>query len=219
MTLRAAIAGCFCRLSVNSEAGGGVSPLPVVPAGLEAAADPDQVDIVRFLGGDGEGFAALMERYRQRAYGLALGFCGNHDDAMDAVQKSFIRIHRTLDRFQVGAPFFPWMYRIVRNTALNQRRDESRHRGDCPLEWVTEPANLPSPLQAAEAEDLRRRLWDAVESLSPELREVFLLYTFQGLKYREIADVLGVPLGTVMSRLHGARQKIRKHLGEEEVSA
>lgn len=219
MTLRATIAGCFCRLAANSEAGGGVSPLPVVPAGLDAAVDPDQVDIVRFLGGDGEGFAALMERYRHRAYGLALGFCGNHDDAMDAVQKSFIRIHRTLDRFQVGQPFFPWMYRIVRNTALNQRRDESRHRGDCPLEWVTEPANLPSPLQAAEAEDLRRRLWDAVESLSDELREVFLLYTFQGLKYREIADMLGVPLGTVMSRLHGARQKIRKHLGEEEVSA
>ncbi|MEZ4389084.1 MAG: RNA polymerase sigma factor [Candidatus Krumholzibacteriia bacterium] len=181
--------------------------------------DPDQQDIVRFQDGDGEGFAALMERYRHRAYGLALGFCGNHDDAMDAVQKSFIRIHRSLGGFRVGEPFFPWLYRIVRNTSFNQRRDETRHRGDCPLEWVTEPANLPSPLQMAEAEELRRRLWEAVDGLPVELREVFLLYTFQGLKYREIADVMAIPLGTVMSRLHSARQKIRKHLGEEEVTA
>ncbi len=160
-----------------------------------------------------------MERYRQRAYGLALGFVGNHDDAMDAVQKSFIRIHRSLDRFRAGEPFFPWFYRIVRNTALNQRRDERRHRGDCPLEWVTEPDRLPSPLQVAEAEELRVRLWAAVEALAQDLREVFLLYTFQGLKYREIADVLDIPLGTVMSRLHSARRRIRQHLGEEEVPA
>jgi len=184
----------------------------VVPDGNQ-----DQQDIIRFQGGDGEGFAALMERYRHRAYGLALGFVGNHDDAMDAVQKSFIRIHRSLDRFRVGEPFFPWFYRIVRNTALNQRRDERRHRGDCPLEWVTEPDRLPSPLQVAEAEELRIRLWQAVEALGDELREVFLLYTFQGLKYREIAELLDIPLGTVMSRLHSARRRIRQHLGEEVV--
>jgi RNA polymerase sigma-70 factor (ECF subfamily) len=150
---------------------------------------------------------------------MAVGYVGNRDDAMDAVQKAFIRIHRSLGRFRLGEPFFPWFYRIVRNTALNQRRDETRHRGDCPLEWVTEPARLPSPLQAAEAEELRVRLWEAVERLSDESREVFLLYTFQGLKYREIADLLDIPLGTVMSRLHGARRRIRQQLGEEEVPA
>ncbi|HOX25554.1 MAG TPA: RNA polymerase sigma factor [Candidatus Krumholzibacteria bacterium] len=189
------------------------------PAVEDQGGDHDQRDIARFQRGDAEGFEALMERYRQRAYGLALGFVGNHDDAMDAVQKSFIRIHRSLDRFRAGEPFFPWFYRIVRNTALNQRRDERRHRGDCPLEWVTEPDRLPSPLQVAEAEELRVRLWAAVEALAQDLREVFLLYTFQGLKYREIADVLDIPLGTVMSRLHSARRRIRQHLGEEEVPA
>jgi RNA polymerase sigma-70 factor (ECF subfamily) len=131
------------------------------------------------------------------------------------VQKAFIRVHRSLARFRPGEPFFPWFYRIVRNTALNQRRDESRHRGDCPLEWVTEPSRLPSPLQAAEAEELRVRLWGAVEALGDELREVFLLYTFQGLKYREIAELLEVPIGTVMSRLHAARQRIRARLEDE----
>jgi len=204
-------------LAANTDTGGGVDvPERAAPLG---EGDTDQHDIARFLAGETAGFEALMERYRHRAYALALGFVGNHDDAMDAVQKAFIRIHRSLGRFRAGEPFFPWFYRIVRNTALNQRRDEARHRGDCPLEWVTEPSQLPSPLQAAEAEQLRERLWAALEALGPELREVFLLYTFQGLKYREIADLLGIPLGTVMSRLHGARRRIREHLGEREATA
>ncbi len=204
----------FPRRSANSDAGGGVIRSPEDVPAERAETDRDRQDIIRFQDGDGEGFAALMERYRQRAYGLALGFCGNHDDAMDAVQKSFIRIHRSLGRFRVGEPFFPWFYRIVRNTSFNQRRDEARHHGDCPLEWVTEPSRLSTPLQAAEADELRRRLWEAVDTLAPELREVFLLYTFQGLKYREIAGLMEIPLGTVMSRLHGARKRIGAHLIE-----
>jgi len=208
------------RLAANNEAESGVSPASDASAVAQApAADQDQRDILRFQRGELAGFEALMQRYRNRAYGLALGFVGNHDDAMDAVQKSFIRIHRSLDRFRAGEPFFPWFYRIVRNTALNQKRDESRHKGDCPLEWVTEPARLPSPLQATEAEELKARLWTAIDGLGDELREVFLLYTFQGLKYREIAELLDIPLGTVMSRLHAARKRIRQHLGEGEVAS
>lgn len=207
------------RLAVNNDHGAGVaSPRDGDPA-VPPATDPDQRDIARFLRGDGSGFEAIMERYRQRAYTVALGLVGNHDDAMDAAQKAFLRIHRSLPKFRLGEPFFPWFYRIVRNSALNQRRDEARHRGDCPLEWVTEPDRLPSPLQVAEAEELRMRLWDAVQGLSPDLREVFLLYTFQGLKYRDIADLLDIPLGTVMSRLHAARRRIRQQLGEKELSA
>ncbi len=204
------------RLAANTDAGGGVLPPQEAPAGREG--DADQHDIVRFQDGDSAGFEALMERYRQRAHGIALGFVGNHDDAMDAVQKTFLRVHRSLGRFRVGEPFFPWFYRILRNTALNQRRDQARHRGDCPLEWVTEPSRLPSPLQVAEAEELRRRLWAAVDALGPQLREVFLLYTFQGLKYREIAGLLDIPLGTVMSRLHAARRSIRDRLGDRGVT-
>lgn len=215
------------RFGANTDGGGGV-PLPregaadgpdARPQPADPVAHEDQQDILRFQGGDTGGFEALMTRYRRRAYALAMGFVGNHDDAMDTVQKSFISIHRSLDRFRVGEPFFPWFYRIVRNTALNQKRNESRHRGDCPLEWVTEPSRLPSPLQAAEAEELKARLWQAVDALSDELREVFLLYTFQGLKYREIAELLDIPLGTVMSRLHGARTAIRRRLGEKEAEA
>jgi RNA polymerase sigma-70 factor (ECF subfamily) len=135
---------------------------------------------------------------------------------MDAVQKSFLRVHRSLQRFRLDEPFFPWLYRIVRNTALNQRRDEKRHQGDMPLEWVTRPDSAPDALTTTEANDLRERLAAAIAELPVEMREVFVMYHFQGKKYREIADAMSIPLGTVMSRLHAARLRLRPAAGLEE---
>lgn len=214
--------GAFIGGRANKDAGAGV---PVASTGVPgpAASDPweqqrhrDRADLERFLAGDTDGFEQLMNRYRQPAYGIALSLTGNHDDAMDAVQKSFLRIHRSLAKFRLDEPFFPWMYRIVRNTALNQRRDESRHRGDMPLEWVMKPDERPDALAAAEADDLRERLGRAIADLPPDLRVVFTLYHLQGLKYREIAQALDIPLGTVMSRLHAARLRLRPAAGLEE---
>lgn len=205
----------FSLDGVNSPGGGGVSPLPPrIPAGGDALPeDPDRrrdrQDIQRFLEGEARGFEELMERYRTRAYGIALSMTGNHDDAMDAVQKAFIRIHRSLDRFRLDEPFFPWLYRIVRNAALNQKRDEKRHRGEIPLEYVNQADGRPDPLQEAVAGDLKERLWQGLQAMPAELREVFMLYHFQGLRYREIAAAVDVPIGTVMSRLHAARMRLR----------
>lgn len=157
-----------------------------------------------------------MTRYRQRAYGIAVSLTGNHDDAMDAMQKAFIRIHHSLPRFLLDEPFFPWFYRIVRNTALNQRRDEKRHKGDVPLEWVKQSDGQPDPLSVTMADELRQKVWNGIQELPPEMREMFVLYHFQGLKYREIATTCGVPIGTVMSRLHAARTRLRQVAGLEE---
>lgn len=208
----------------NNRLDAGVSPASTGVPG-PVAVDPweqqrlrDRADIERFLTGDTDGFEQLMNRYRQPAYGIALGLTGNHDDAMDAVQKSFLRVHRSLGRFRLEEPFFPWLYRIVRNTALNQRRDEKRHQGDLPLEWVTKPASGPDGLAAAEAADLRARLGRAIAELPAEMRTVFMLYHFEGRKYREIAEVMDIPLGTVMSRLHAARLRLRTAAGLEEAS-
>jgi RNA polymerase sigma-70 factor (ECF subfamily) len=188
----------------------------IAAAGPDPEQARDRADIVRFLAGETKGFEDLMTRYQQRAYGIALSLTGSHDDAMDAMQKSFIRVHRSLGRFRLEEPFFPWLYRIVRNTALNQRRDEKRHRGEVPLEWVHETDGRPDPLEQTVAEDLKRRLWDGIQELPPEMREVFVLYHFQGMKYREIATACGIPLGTVMSRLHAARLRLRDTAGLEE---
>ncbi len=184
----------------------------------DAEREADRRDISRYLAGDPDGFEVLMKRYQQQAYGIALGLCGNHDDAMDATQKAFIRVHRSLERFRLDDPFFPWLYRIVRNAALNQRRDEKRHKGEVPLEWVKQSDGRPSPLEETTADELRHRLWSGIQELSPELKEVFLLYHFQGLKYREIAAAVDVPMGTVMSRLHSARVQLRKVVDEEDPS-
>ncbi len=177
----------------------------------------DRADIERFLAGNDEGFEDLMMRYRHRAYGIALSLTGNHDDAMDAMQKAFIRVHRSLPKFRIDEPFFPWLYQIVRNAAHNQRRDEKRHKGEVPLEWVTKPDGRPDPLSETVADDLRERIWHGLQEMPEEMREVFHLYHFEGLKYREIADLQGVPIGTVMSRLHAARLKLRQAAGLEEL--
>lgn len=211
--------------SANNRTRAGVRPSATeAHTGPQAQAEARQVehladrrDISRFLEGDTKGFEALMDRYRQQAYGVALGLCGNHDDAMDATQKAFIRVHRSLHRFRQEEAFFPWLYRIVRNCAFNQRRDERRHKSDVPLEWVKQPDGRPGPLEQAIVSDLRERLWAAIQKLSPDLREVFLLYHFQGLKYREIAAACDVPIGTVMSRLHAARLRMRAVVDEEEI--
>jgi RNA polymerase sigma-70 factor (ECF subfamily) len=137
---------------------------------------------------------------------------------MDAMQKAYIRVHRSLGRFRLEEPFLPWLNRIVRNTSLNQKRDEKRHQGDCPLEWVTKSDGQPDPLALALGDDLRDRLWQGLQELPEEMREVFSLYHFEGLKYREIADLLAVPIGTVMSRLHAARTSLRAVVDREETS-
>jgi len=213
----------FAVPPANKPAPGGVGT-PSAASSADAS-DPwdeqrrrDRADIERFLGGEEEGFEQLMMRHRQKAYGIALGLTGSHDDAMDAVQKAFLRVYRSLGRFRLDEPFFPWFYRIVRNTALNQRRDEKRHQGEMPLEWVTQPDGSPDPLAAAVATDLRERLWRGLNELPLEMREVFHLYHFQGLKYREIAETVGCPIGTVMSRLHAARLRLREAAGLEDES-
>ncbi len=216
----------FFQSSSNNAGGSGVVPVHG-PGERDRDREPtpedrqrarDRRDIQLFLSGEDMGFEDLMNRYRLRAYATALSLTGNHDDAMDAVQKAFINVHRTLDRFRLDEPFFPWLYRIVRNAALNQKRNEGRHRGDVPLEWVRKGDERPDPLRQTELEDLRRRIWTRLNELPAEQREVFVLYHFQGLKYRQIADVLRIPVGTVMSRLHAARLQLRSACGLEDES-
>lgn len=215
--------GLFSAFPTNIDGDGRV-PASVRPdtAKTSAAVPADEErlrdggDIRRFLAGDSRGFEDLMNRYRHRAYGIALSVTGDHDVAMDAVQKAFLRIHRSLGGFREGEAFFPWFYRIVKNAALNQRRDEKRHEGEIPLEWVKQSDGRPNPYELVVADDLRQRLWDGIQELPDEMREVFMLYHFQGLKYKDIAAACDIPLGTVMSRLHAARTRLRQSAGLEE---
>lgn len=213
--------GLFSSIPSNKPDPRGVSTPSEASTSLQQAEDDaarrrDSDDVRRFLAGDTSGFEDLMNRYRNRAYGIALSITGDHDVAMDAVQKAFLRIHKSLDRFRLEDTFYPWLYRIVKNASLNQRRDEKRHKGEIPLEWVKQSDGRPSPHELLVADDLRQRLWNGIQELPEEMREVFMLYHFQGMKYKDIADTCNIPVGTVMSRLHAARIRLRKTAGLEE---
>ena len=164
--------------------------------------------------GDRSAFSALVKAYQRRAYAAAYTYMQNRDEAMDVAQDAFVKAYRAMDRFDPAMPFYPWLYRIVRNTALNAIKKKKR-RGESSLESMMEKGydardEGRGPDGDAELRDLKRALAGAMEALSPEQREIIRLRHMLELSYAEIADCLGVPQGTVMSRLHGARKKLKE---------
>lgn len=163
--------------------------------------------------GDRAAFGELVRTYQRRAYAVAYGFVGNRDDALDMAQESFARAYKAMPRFDSGLPFYPWFYRIIKNTCLNHLKRKRRH-GETSLDGMMESGydlagSVNDPVRTAELGDLRQSIGAAMTRLSEEHREILLLRHFQGLSYAEIAECLGVPKGTVMSRLHAARGNLR----------
>jgi len=179
-------------------------------------ATDDRVLAMRAKRGEIEAFEQLVNRYKKKAYFVALSFVGNHEDALDISQDSFVKAFRSLRRFRTELSFFPWFYTIVRNNCLNHLR-RVRHRGEKSLDELRESgfdifdAGV-QPDEAAHGDELRGKVRKAIGLLSTEHREVITLRHFQGMSYREIAETLRCPQGTVMSRLHAARQRLKELL-------
>ncbi len=183
-------------------------------AGLE----PDLV--VRAQSGEREARDELARRHGRSAYLLALQLLGNPADAQDVAQEALLRFFAGLRRLDPGRPVQPWLFAIVRNRARDVWRRRKVRRAE-PLDAAAEPgtglgrqivderADPEADLQRAE---LRRRVWRALGGLSPAKREILVLRDYHDLTYAEIATVLGIPKGTVMSRLHGARKALRERL-------
>jgi len=172
--------------------------------------------VVRARGGDREAAGELVARHRGAAYKLAFHLLGSREDALDVAQEALLRFFSTLNRFDLSRPVRPWLLRIVHNLARDLRRRDRVWRME-PLEQVaaytpdqTENKNDPSAL--VETRDLRRRVWHVVHALEPIYREILVLRDYEDLSYAEIAVVLHVPIGTVMSRLHRARVMVREAL-------
>jgi RNA polymerase sigma-70 factor (ECF subfamily) len=166
----------------------------------------------------------LVERYQGRAYRQALRILHNEEAARDAVQEAFVKAYTSLGRFEERASFFTWLYRLVTNQCIDMRRREHGDRrvewreGD-PLEEGTLPlapealdAAPPLPIDEYARKELRERMASAIEKLPDATRETLLLREVDGLAYAEIAEVQGIPRGTVMSRLHYARRKLSELL-------
>ena len=166
--------------------------------------------------GDRAAFGALVQAYQRRAYSVAFGFVGNREDALEMAQESFARAFKAMPRFNTALPFYPWLHRIIKNTCLNHLK-RRRRRGETSLDGLMESGfdvthSNENPERDASLGDLRQSIASAMERLSPEHREILMLRHFQDLSYQEIAECLGVPKGTVMSRLHAARRGLRNAL-------
>ncbi len=177
--------------------------------------------MARAAAGDQEARRELFEGYRTVAYEAALRIVGRDADALDVVQDAFIRAFANLAGFSGQASFKTWLLRIVSNRALDVVRAR-RVRIAVPLDAPGEdgdarhePASPRSdPLQDIEAGELGERLRQAIERLPIEQRTVFALHASGDMTYGEIAEAVGVPVGTVMSRLFHARRKLHEWLSD-----
>ena len=186
-------------------------------------------DLVRLAQkGDQAAFRTLVERYQRRVYQLALGMLKDPDDAMDIAQETFVRVHRYLPSFKGDSSFFTWTYRIATNLCLDAQRKKGRMQrvdaeegDDAELEAAMDPPShaLAGPQRATLNEELKGKLEEALQGLSENHRAILLLREIEGLSYEELAKVLGIRKGTVMSRLFHARlkmqNKLREYLGDE----
>jgi RNA polymerase sigma-70 factor (ECF subfamily) len=176
--------------------------------------DGDEAELIaRAKKGDREAFGILVKRYERRVIGVALAVVHNQDDALELAQETFVRAFENLRSFESRSSFSTWLYRIAANLAIDFWRREGRYsvlRGeDAENELRRLPSARGDSFTAATRSELGERLSNALEQLTPEHRAVILLREVEGLSYDEISEVLNCPRGTVMSRLHYARSRLR----------
>jgi RNA polymerase sigma-70 factor (ECF subfamily) len=193
--------------------------MPVVSAPPAPAAPPDALLLDRVARGDRAALDDLFRRYRAVAYRVAFRLLGREADALDAVQNGFIKALTHLDRFRGHSSFKTWLLRIVSNAALDLGRQRKRDGwNDRPPVPATPdrvgPDGLPAPDAGLERADLRRVIEAALAQLPAAQRQTFVLHVDGELSYREVADTLGISIGTVMSRLFYARQKLKTLLAD-----
>ncbi len=198
----------------------------------QAAAAPVDENVQRFLSpeeekniirrvqqGEVSAFEDLVNAYKQKAYYVALGFVGNHEDALDLSQDAFVKAFKAIKTFDLNSPFFPWFYKIIKNHCLNYIKKNQRVRNDS-LEELEEETfaqfedEKPTPRDQYEESETRINLWRAIDRLKPDFREIIIMKHFHNLSYKEIAEALNIPIGTVMSRLFNARQELRELMKE-----
>jgi RNA polymerase sigma-70 factor, ECF subfamily len=182
----------------------------------------DAALIERCRAGDVAAFEPLVEKYRQRVWRLAYNLLRDREEAWDVAQEAFIRAYQALPSFRGQSAFYTWLYRIVMNVAADRARSRGARGRAFGTERVPEedwdrvlPDQNPgdeAPDAAAARREQRRKIDQALDTLPEHHRKIVVLSDLEGLSYREIADTLDIPMGTVMSRLHNARKKLRDAL-------
>jgi RNA polymerase sigma-70 factor (ECF subfamily) len=194
------------------------------PSRVELLELEDACLVDRALDDDYRAFEALVLRYEEQFHRLAWSYVKSDLDAQDVVQSAFLKIYRKLDTFRGDAKFKNWAYRIVINTALSRIRKRNT-RSEVALEDVNPNFEEDEELattsvqqwkvradEAAENQQLRKLIVDAVDELEEKYETVFLLYEVEGLSMEEISDVVDLSVGGVKTRLHRARLHLRATL-------
>jgi len=194
--------------------GGGTAGAPESPEIDERAL------IQRCTAGDASAFEPLVEKYRQRVWRLAYQVLHDREEAWDVAQEAFVRAFHSLPSFRGQSAFYTWLFRITVNVATDRHRQRGAQARAFGPERVTEeewarttPDPGGGPEQQAARKEQRERIRHALDALPPKARTIIMLSDVEGLSYREIAEVLNCPIGTVMSRLHNARKRLKGLLG------
>src|SRR5215831_450952 len=191
----------------------------VVSAEQAARVDLDLEDaqiIERTLGGEPDAFNLLVHRWERQIYGLTLRMLGRDEEAKDATQETFLSAYRNLPKFRGDAKFSSWIYRIALNICNTKLRGRSKfaisldeQREATGFEVAADEDDLGSGIQR---EQVTRHVRRALQGLPSEMRQVIIMKEYEGLKFSEIADILGIPISTVKTRMYTGLTELRKRL-------
>ena len=186
----------------------------------------DEELLLEYRSNGGRGaFNELVHRYERELFGYLRHYLGNAETAEDVFQQTFLQVHLKCQQFEPGRKVRPWLYTVATNQAIDMQRRNRRHRmvsldrrlgGDSEdgagglIELLDSPE--PGPVQRAETGERSKEVRQAIDQLPQQARQVVILVYFQGMKYREAAEVLSIPVGTVKSRLHAAINKLSETL-------
>jgi RNA polymerase sigma-70 factor, ECF subfamily len=183
----------------------------------------DEELLALFRRGRRDAFATLVRRYEGELYGYLRRYLGDGDLAEDVFQNTFLQVFNKLDQYEAGRPVRPWLYTIATHQAIDALRRQARHQAVSLDQEREELAGadvsqlvgllecrLPGPLEQVQGEERRQLVRASVDRLPDFLRQVVVLAYYQGLKYKEVADILDIPVGTVKSRLHAALVRLNE---------
>jgi len=174
----------------------------------------DAVLIEKIKKGDMEAYEKLVKKYMKKAYNVALYYTKNPTNAWDISQQGFVSAWKGIKRFDTKRPFFPWLYTIIKNEALTrfkkEKREEEKKESGLPLKSIV------SPEEHLEKKEKTKKLREALSKLDKEKKEIIYLRHYAEMSYKEISDALGLPEGTIMSRLYYARKALLREYMRNE---
>jgi RNA polymerase sigma-70 factor (ECF subfamily) len=189
--------------------------------------DSDEDLLLRVRRGQREAFGALVRRYQGEMFGYLKRYLGNREMAEDVFQNTFLQVYLKIKHYEQGRPARPWLYAIATNQAIDAMRRSSRHQaasldlerdessgGDLPQLVAMLETQGPTSLEQLQTAERAALIRASVDQLPEPFRQVLILAYYQSMKYKDIAEILEIPVGTVKSRLHAALIKLQEAWAE-----